>query len=430
VRDDVRRWRIANVVLGVGTIVAAFGFRALATEVALQQGRSFLPDSELYWGYAESLAVHGTFQAGGAGARRTPGYPLFIAACTRLFGQGDPVVPPTKGQLRAVLYAQALLGGLVAGMTWFIANQLFEDDSKLAIGATFASTAAMLDPFATAISAMVLSETLFTAALVATIWCGMNLGALSRSERRLSFAVFAGLMAGAAVLVRPSGLLLAPIGLAFVVRRWGMAKSLAATTAFIVVLSPWIVRNYAVYGRFVPTTLNVGESLYDGWNPNADGGSDMKFVDERKRMHGTEASPADEIAEDAFWKSSALAWAKENPGRVVELAAVKLWRYWSPWPNAAEFQSPIVVVGCTVFSVLVYAGALLGVVVCWRTGRWNLLALGLVPALYFAVLHAVFVSSVRYRAPAMPMLEVLAGFGFAWWVSREAKPSAPLTRRD
>ena len=389
----------------------ALAVRLAAGEVVLSKGRAYFPDSELYWGYAESLAQHGAFDVGGAGARRTPGYPLFIAACTRLFGAGDPLVPPTKGQLRAVLIAQAILGALVVVLIWNLGAVVSHGDPALRGAAFFAALAAALDPFSISLSAMVLSETLFTAAMVAAVWCGAR--ACRTEVARALWLIGAGALSAVAVLARPSGLLLALMGLIAVSRRWGRTKSLQAALAFVLVMSPWVVRNAARYGELVPTTLNVGESLYDGWNPDAKGNSDMAFIDRRKLEIGAAASPAEELAEDASWKRAAIDWAKRNPGRVVELALVKMARFWSPWPNASEFQSTWVVVGCGFFSLLAYGGAVVGCFVLAHRRRWSALLLGLTPIVYFMLLHAVFVSSVRYRVPAMPLFEILTGVGLA-----------------
>lgn len=388
---------------------AAFALRLAVGEFALSKGRAFLPDSELYWGYAESLAERGTFQVGGAGARRTPGYPLFIAACTKMSFQGDPTVPPTKGQLRAVLVAQALLAAAVSAMVFALGCRLFGTEST---APAFAAMLSAVDPFAAAVSSMVLAETLFTASFVAAVWCGSN------ASRGTGWCIAAGIMAGIAVMARPSGLLLVPIGLVFLVWKWGWKCGVGAAVAFSAVMTPWIARNVNVYGKFVPTTLNVGESLYDGWNPDADGSSNMAFVELRKKEVGAAATPAEEADENERWKREAVAWAKEHPERAAWLATVKLWRFWSPWPNAAEFQSPLVVVGCTAFSLVAYVGAAVGVVVLWRQGNWAALAVGLIPILYFMALHAAFVSSVRYRVPAMPTFVLLAGAGIAWLWNR------------
>jgi 4-amino-4-deoxy-L-arabinose transferase-like glycosyltransferase len=396
-------------------IAVAFAVRLVAGEVVLSNGRAFLPDSELYWGYAESLAKDGVYQVGGAGARRTPGYPLFIVGCTKLLGDANPLVPPPLSQLRAVLIAQALLGALVVGMVWSLAQSMFAGDSMLRHAAIWAGLVAAFDPFSISLGAMILSETLFTVALVASVWCAMK--SVEGERNRSVWVIAAGVAAGFAVLVRPSGLLLVPIGLIAIGRRWGLRNAFVSIAAFALVMTPWVIRNANVYHAFVPTTLNVGESLYDGWNPEAEGGSNMAFVDRRKLAHGAAQTPADEIAEDAFWKREAIDWAKNHPGRVLELAARKLARFWSPWPNAAEFQSTAVVVGCGLFSLIAYGGAMVGLVVL-RRGSWQTVLLALTPAVYFMALHAVFVSSVRYRVPAMPMLELLTGVGLAWLTNR------------
>ncbi len=106
---------------------------------------------------------------------------------------------------------------------------------------------------------------------------------------------------------------------------------------------PWWVRNARVYGRFVPTALWMGASLYDGLNPRATGASDMIPF-----LRDPEIWPLDEQDQDAELTRRAIAFAREQPGRVLGLAVVKLGRYWSPWPNAAGFRSWAVAVASAV----------------------------------------------------------------------------------
>src|SRR5262249_45079347 len=138
-------------------------------------------------------------------------------------------------------------------------------------------------------------------------------------------------------------------------------------------------------------------------------------------LRDPEIWPLDEQDQDAELTRRALAFAREYPGRALELAVVKLGRYWSPWPHAAGFRSwGLAAAGAGVavpIAGLLAAGP-------WDRRRdpraWVLLA---GPVLYFSALHAVFASSMRYRIPGeMPALG-LAAIGWARLRSVAAGPA-------
>ena len=101
----------------------------------------------------------------------------------------------------------------------------------------------------------------------------------------------------------------------------------------------------------------------------------------------------------------------------------KFLRMWNLWPNATEFRSPWM-------QLIVAAGfvplLVLGIIGAWQWGRqgWPYV-LCLLPAVYFTCLHMVFVSSIRYRQPAMLVWLILAAALIARWSSRH--DSEPVT---
>ena len=214
----------------------------------------------------------------------------------------------------------------------------------------------------------------------------------------------------------------------------------------ILTMAPWWWRNYRVVGEFVPTTLQVGASLYDGWRPDAEGGSDMRFAprffDELKRedaarMEIDSNQPADQRSEptagtfesrlDRRQRDAAVAWARANPWRVLELAGIKVARMWSPVPNARDM-------GGALFRAVIAVGfvPLMGLAV-WQTWRrrrdWRTIWPLWAPAIYLTCLHTVFVSSLRYRQPALLPLMTLAAAAVAegaakWLRSRRRERDA------
>jgi hypothetical protein len=179
-------------------------------------------------------------------------------------------------------------------------------------------------------------------------------------------------------------------------------------------MTPWWIRNWQVTGRFVPTTLWVGASLYDGLNPLADGSSNMSFVprfeaqlqraDAAKARSATD--PSFEYRFDRMMRDEAIDWAFMHPDRALQLVGIKLWRMWNFWPNEPQFRNWPARLGVmgTYTPIVVFAayGAWL-----YRKRRRELAVL-LLPAAYFSLIHAIFIGSLRYRQPAMMALAILA----------------------
>ena len=370
-------------------------------------------DSESYWTLAQTIVKGEPFQLGDTRVFRTPGYPAVLAATFWVAGSDDPPVMWARA-------TGALLGTLSVAGVWGLGRMLFDNTTG-----TLAAGMAAVFPEAIAPSVFVLSEAPFCPLMVAHLFCWT---AAWRSEgRRVAWlwAGLGGLAAGGATLMRPSWLLFTPLvigaAVVFSSQRWRHAQiGGAMLLGLALAMSPWWVRNYQVTGHFVLTTLQVGASLYDGLNPNANGGSDMRFVEEfmNEQRDFDEAHPdkltgSFEERLDRRLGDASLAWARQHPGRVAELAGLKFFRIWNVWPNDSDLRSVWLRLVIAVGYVPLLVGGLWG---AWRWGRRDgPFLLCILPAVYFTALHVVFVSSIRYRQPALlPMIVLAAGVVMQW----------------
>jgi len=397
-------------------------------------------DAEGYWELARNLVERGEFSLYTPPRRvlRMPGFPLWLAGGWQLFGE----------RVLWHRFGLAGLGALACGLTW-LCGCLW---GGRVVG-RWAGWLAALHPGLAALSVLLLSETLFACCLTASLviltrWLqaltggGLSVGTtgdsttgdrtmgipnptgrplialaggqpspVAESRRNRQVWLWAGLFGvscGVATLVRPTWLPVAPVAVgclwiaAPVPRSRLLAPSLAVAAGLALTLLPWVVRNHRAVGHPVVTSLWAGASLYDGLHPGATGLSDMRFIEDDGLF-----TTLSEFEVDRHYRQAALRFARENPGRVLELARVKLSRFWSPWLNAGEVQTGPLGWALGAFEVALWLAGLVGLW-RWRTSGWRvLLAVG--PLLFLSLVHCLFVGSVRYRLPAeYPLLPAAA----------------------
>ena len=426
-RAEDRRGPLGWLLAGLGV---ALGLRVVAalvvTVYAARVGKPCVfGDTSIYVALANTINAGTTYQVDQWGvphfALRTPGYPAFLAACFATFGPS----------LLAVRVVQAVLGVVVVALVGRLTGAIGGgSDRSWQTPAGIALGLAAVEPFVVALAALVLSEAVFLPLMMAGLWGLARLWADPISTDRPAsglVAVLTGVAMGGAIMARPSWALFVPLILMVWIaatdrprRTIAFRNAALVALATAVVMAPWWVRNGRVIGRFVPTALWVGASLYDGISPEADGSSDMQFVDD------PEVRALGEVEQDRVFRERSLAFARHQPGRVLELALIKFGRFWSPWPNADTLRNPWIAVGSAVVTLPGFGLIALGV---WDRRR-DVRALALLagPLVYFCGLHLVFVSSIRYRIPGLVPALGLAGFGLVrlmGWVQGRSGGGSP-----
>lgn len=413
---------------------------ALAVEWYVRRGElprvCVFPDAESYWTLAGTIREGRTFEIVEWGdiphfALRTPGYPLFLAVCRAVSGDR-----PLAARL-----VQSVLGALTVWLVYRLTREVIGVSTQAAearkgwsvplVAAAFTA----VHPYFLVTSALLLSEAVFVPLMVGTLWGVAVLWGRIRGDRGpagprgLLLPLSVGAGSGAAILVRPSWALFVPLMIGgllsgiVLARRSTPARAAsraglvgAIVIGAIAVMAPWWIRNAGIFGRFVPTAVWMGASLYDGLSPEATGSSDMRFLAD------PEFWPLDELDQDRRFTRRALEFAAAHPRRVLELAVVKLCKFWCPWPVAQGVSSwPLIAFGAMVASPLL---AMIGLGLWERRldpRAWLLLA---GPLLYFCGVHMIFASSMRYRIPGEVPAMGLAAVGLARLLAAPVRPVA------
>lgn len=392
--------------LRLRTVLAVAFFARVLAGFAVQRyvgGKNLLcvfGDTPIYWLLARSIRTGRSFVVEQFGiphyALRTPGYPGFLALCQLLIGENP----------QAIRLIQALLHTGAVGFVYVLVRRVCPNEPK-SVGIAAASIIAV-EPYVITASALLLSEGMFIPLMMLMLVGLAKVWNTDGIETSAWFSVLVGIIGGLAILTRPSWLLFVPVPLfCWMISSskpiYSIRQSVLIMFGLVLTLTPWWVRNELVIGKFVPTALWVGASLYDGLSPIADGSSAMEFLAE------PDIARLSEIDQDAELRRRAVEFVRDDPGKAAWLSVVKCARYWSPWPNANAFTSPLVSTLSALITVPVFILICIGAWTLRRDVRALVLLGG--PIVYFCCLHAVFVSSVRYRVPGLLPAAGLAAVG-------------------
>ncbi|UCE61250.1 MAG: glycosyltransferase family 39 protein [Phycisphaerales bacterium] len=404
------RWYILVFIVA---LVARAGWGGFKLARAESSAALEFPDERQYWLMADSLA-------GGDGLRDEFGFratrmPLYPATLSLAVGLEHGVI--------VAKVAHWVIGALAATLATGVAQSLLGRRVGVLAGLMVAC-----DPFLVFTSSLLLTETLFIAALAGLWWIVAPTLAPKEPAPSIRRWCAIGCVSALCVHVRESslGLVVATLCLLVVFRRFerrALAGASIAVGIVILGLVPWAARNARVTGSWCWLTHRTGVSLYDGVRLEADGSSDLAEVQQMPEVWGL-----DEVEWNRYFLEESLLLIRSDPARIIRLAGTKWLRTWNPFPNVGSYQSLPARLASGAWALPVLALAVAGTTLLLRIdgkGRLRTTFFLLLPALYVSVLHSLFVGSVRYRLPAMPMLEILAAFALVTLFERMRRNPVP-----
>ena len=183
-----------------------------------------------------------------------------------------------------------------------------------------------------------------------------------------------------------------------------LAGVMVSSLVFFLVLSPWVIRNYHVFGRFVFLRDDFGLQLRLGNGPYADGMLMAYLQPNLNRLELEKFQRMGELAYAEASKRQAYDWIRSHPARFAVISLKRFFYYWNGVPRETSSLAPadFRTSAFLATSVLAIWGAIRAVRHN-KPGAWLFAGLLLFyPAVYYFVFpHA------RYRHPIEPELTIL-----------------------
>lgn len=367
----------------------ADGYDEIATNLVEGNGYRFRPDT------ARTLT-------------REPGYPLLLAGIFLVFGKDFAVVK----------LANMVLAFAAAWLTTRIARKL-SSSRVLILGSPLLF---LLHPGTLIAESRGGSEILFSFLLCLFI---LTVYRALKSGEWLDYLASGGVL-GLTLLVRSTPILFPLILLAYllVFGRQAIPKIAALRNitvmiaAMFVVISPWIIRNYTLTKKFVPTASVLGIAAQTGFylathQPIGTDGVNRDAAEDRNRLAyqlGYHFKPgyyqyfyssSDEVSFSQSLSKMVMGEYKKSPGLFAKVVGFNLFNFWCGGRTWKSVAMNVVV------QLPLLALALIGVILAVKNNQFKTIApMGLL-ILYIVGVSVPILSLARYSVPLIPFVSIL-----------------------
>jgi len=348
-------------------------------------------------------------------------YTALVAAVYALVG-----VHPLALRLISAL----LTGILLPMMTYLLARRAFlspetpepECDSRFTAIPPLAAFLAAIYAYFILFGAMVQTEGLF---IVATLWSlerGLALSARMRAgaSLRARDGLWLGVSLGIAALLRQSILpwvVILFLWLAWLASRADVGQKdwvgilmrlkslIVAGVMMLLLILPFTLRNYAVYGDFLLLNSNAGYAMYSSQHPMH--GINFQAYDAAPLPTNLHPMPQNEAQWDRALMKRGIQFVLDEPGRYALLSLSRVADYFEFWPkrDSSLLFNLGRLLSFTLFLPFMFYGVFISFSVSGFLSRNAILYLFIA---FYALLHILTWAMPRYRLPVDAVLILFA----------------------
>lgn len=328
-----------------------------------------------------------------------PGLPYVLAVFMRIFGTLEGVV--------AFRVFQAVLQTLSLLLVFFIGRKVF--NSKVGL------LAALLNAFYIAeiwVSNIILTEAIFKFLFLVLIYFCLY----AVEKKKLSYYILGGIFWGLSAMFRPPvAAFPIVILIMWIKNKYKFSEiikyTLVVSMVFAAIMSPWWIRNYRVFNKFIPFTMSSGNPMLQGTyvNYNRKDGSDNYIDKSQFKYTGDELG--NDAAEKGIGKLRIKTLFPKEPLKYTYWytigKSIHLW-------NAPFYWIPILGVGLAPAKAYHLILVLLSIVSLYfyfkKRERYSSSSLLGYSIAYMNCIYLPFFCFSRYSYPVMPLVFIFSSY--------------------
>lgn len=381
------------IIIFVAALILRLAFLITYQDGIALKNQIMTADAKIYIGLANNILSGKGYSSDGinATAERVPLYSIFLSTIF-LF---------SKENFLLVRIIQSAIGALICMIIYLLGKEIFSNK----VGIIAAVIGTFYYPFIQ-MSAYLVTETVSIFLIIFSLWW------IIKYEETLPvrYFIFGGIFLGMAGLSRSTffgfyPFLLIILMLTFSSRQKGLKISFYTLLGIILIISPWMTRNYIRFDKIIPISTRSGFILYQGNNPMAKAASGGWWPVGKEYIIPEEVFSMTEIERNSYLGKQAKNYIINHPKTLINLFIRKIVNMWRPYYSGISQISKFVMLLSYIPVILFGLTGML-----WSNKKWKKSLILISFIAYYVFVHAILVSTIRYRWPVMPCFFIFSAF--------------------
>lgn len=337
-----------------------------------------------------------------------PGLTYTLSFITLIFGK--------LGGLTAFRIIQAIIQTLSLLLVFFMGRKLF--DSKVGIIAMVINSLCIWEIWT---SNLILTESFFKFFVLNMIFFCIY----ALEENKIKYYIAAGIFWSLSTLFRPT-IALFPIVILimWIIKKYKfkdiLKNTLLVSLIFCAALSPWWIRNYKLFNKFIPLTKAVGNPMLQGtfinYDQTAKAADGLDYSQFKLNGEGEQADNDHDIQiskyrlQKLFWKQPLQFIGWYTIGKTIYQIAIPF--YWKEILGVHFYAAMI-------YYLIIMTLSIIGIIKYFKDKTKNKTSILLfLTIIYFILVYLPFYTCARYFYPAMPYVIIFSAYGLLYFINK------------